>query len=211
MSPDSNHRAPSRLAPIRPGKDYPKPSPLDVTTAGTRPSPSRDFEPEPYDVIGSAFEDEPQVPDEPTYEEASTYEHTNGSRASRSAFAQPPATLPDSSGSRRNAVLPSDALDWQAASMPSNPNELSKKERYQLLMETVQYYEDHWKLASIRTLHGNRMAAYLTPCKKHLDLKSALARQQVMVIWLDQHGNSDIKEPRPRSLIQRFLDWLRGG
>ena len=45
---------------------------------------------------------------------------------------------------------------------------MSKKERYQLLMHTIQLYEDNWKLASIRAL-PSRMAAYLTPRNRHLD------------------------------------------
>ena len=204
MSPD-NHRAPSRLAPIRPGPGYPKPSSLDMTTAGTRPSPSREYEADSYEIIDSVIEDEPQISQEPT-NETSEYEREKGIHTPRATYSPQPE-----SDTYARAVLPNESLEWETSSMPSNPNELSKKERYQLLIQTVHHYEDKWNLASIRMLRGDRMAAYLTPCKQRLDLKTALNRQQVMVISLDKHGNTDIKTPPRRSLWQRFIDWLRGG
>lgn len=210
MTPD-NHRAPSRLAPIRPGSGYPKPSPLDSTTTGTRPSPSSEYDLDSYEIVESMIEDEQPSPSEVIYE-TQPRTRSNGNHATQPASETRPTTYPEEEVTPRGAVLPSDALEMQPQSAPIlPPGFLSKKERYQMLMQTVQYYEGQWKLASIRMLRGDRMAAYLTPRKRRLDLKTAINRQQVMVISLDQNGNADIKEPPRRSVIQRFIDWLRGG
>lgn len=181
-----------------------------MTTTGTRPSPSREYEPEPNEIVESVIEDEPQVSGGAAYETAA-YGHTNGSRTPQSAFNPQPTALQPEADAYARAVLPNDSLEWQTPNLPGNPNELSKKERYQLLIQTVNYYEDRWNLASIRMLRGDRMAAFLTPRKRRLDLKTAINRQQVMVISLDKHGNTDIKEPPRRNWWQRFIDWLRGG
>jgi len=182
--------------------------------AGTRPSPSRGHE--HAEIIDSAFYEEVRAdraaPD-PAVEEA-TYERANGNGASHLPAATPAhdrstPTVPEPDVYGRAPVLSHEALDWPPQQQVAG--ELSKKERYQLLMHTIQLYEDNWKLASIRALPGSRMAAYLTPRNRHLDLRTAFNRQQILVITLDQQGNTDIKEPPPRNWLQRFLDWLRGG
>lgn len=213
MAPD-NHRAPSRMAPPRPELGYLKEMPQqDHSVAGTRPSPSRGRE--HAEIIDSAFYEEIRAvratPDQAEVEEA-TYERANGNGTSRvpaTTRDRSTPTVPEPDMSGRTPVLSHDALDWPPQQQVAV--ELSKKERYQLLMHTVQLHEDDWKLASIRALPGNRMAAYLTPRNRHLDLRTAFNRQQILVITLDQLGNTDIKEPPPRNWLQRFLDWLRGG
>jgi hypothetical protein len=90
-------------------------------------------------------------------------------------------------------------------------NQLTKKERHQLLMHTVQLYDDVWKLAGIRAnQQANILVAYLTPRNKRLDLKTAISRHQVLLITIDDRGNTDVKEPKKRGPWRRLVAWLYG-
>jgi hypothetical protein len=89
--------------------------------------------------------------------------------------------------------------------------ELSTKERHQLLMHTIQLYDDRWKLAGVRANERkNRLEAYLVPRNKQVELKEAMSRNQALIIYIDSRGNTDVREPKKRSLLHRFLTWLFG-
>jgi hypothetical protein len=89
--------------------------------------------------------------------------------------------------------------------------ELSTKERHQLLMHTIQLYDDRWKLAGVRANERkNRLEAYLVPRNKQVELKEAMSRNQALIIYIDSRGNTDVREPKKRSLLHRFFTWLFG-
>ncbi len=85
------------------------------------------------------------------------------------------------------------------------PGELSKKERHQLLMHTIQLYDVEWKLGGIRADEQHKwLIAYLMPRNKRLDLKTALSRGRVLKITIDSRGNTDIQEPKKRGPFKLF-------
>lgn len=97
------------------------------------------------------------------------------------------------------------------AEQRARANELSKQERTQLLMETIQLFDDVWKLASIRANERNNwLTAYLVPRNKNLDLRTAISKRQVLIITIDEMGNTDIREPQKRGLWRRLTAWLIG-
>ncbi|MBN1681466.1 MAG: hypothetical protein JW966_14390 [Anaerolineae bacterium] len=90
-------------------------------------------------------------------------------------------------------------------------NHLSYKERQELLIHTIQLYDDEWKLAGIRAnLKKDWLVAYLVPRARRLDLRTAISRQQVLVITVDNRGNTDIKEPKKRGVWRMLTNWLYG-
>jgi len=94
---------------------------------------------------------------------------------------------------------------------PFELQELSTKERHQLLMHTIQLYDDRWKLAGVRANERkNRLEAYLVPRNKPAELKEAMSRNQALIIYIDSRGNTDVREPKKRSLLRRFATWLFG-
>lgn len=95
------------------------------------------------------------------------------------------------------------------APYPSDSGELTMQQRYENLMHTIKLY-DEWKLGGIRA-HHNRLQAYLTPYGKKLELKEAIAKNQVLIISIDHRGNTDVKEPKCPGPWQRLTAWLFGG
>lgn len=94
----------------------------------------------------------------------------------------------------------------------AGPGMLSMQERQQLLMHTIQLYDDEWKLAGIRAnQRKNWLQGYLTPRNKHLDLKDAISRNQVLIITIDSRGNTDINEPKKPGPWRRLTWWIFGG
>jgi hypothetical protein len=89
--------------------------------------------------------------------------------------------------------------------------ELSTQERHQLLMHTIQLYDDRWKLAGVRANERrNRLEAYLVLRNKHVELKEAMSRNEALIIFIDSRGNTDVREPKKRGLLRRFFTWLFG-
>jgi hypothetical protein len=144
---------------------------------------------------------------------------THGTGSGTHRFEDPPDTGPD-----EDIRQPEQARDSYTVEDPGEPpndsvaelrargSELSKQECTQLLIDTIQLFDDVWKLASIRSNERNNwMIAYLVPRnKKHLDLRTAISKRQVLVITIDEMGNTDIREPQKRGLWQRLTAWLVG-
>jgi len=100
----------------------------------------------------------------------------------------------------------------QYPAQDAGPGMLSMQERQQLLMHTIQLYDDEWKLAGIRAnQRKNWLQGYLTPRSKHLDLKEAISRNQVLIITIDSRGNTDINEPKKPGPWRRLTWWIFGG
>jgi hypothetical protein len=90
-------------------------------------------------------------------------------------------------------------------------NELTKQERHELLMHTIQLYDDEWKLAGIRANEKNNwLIAYLVLRDRRIDLKTALKHQEAMVITIDSQGNTDIREPKKKGVWKSLTSWLTG-
>lgn len=192
------HRAPSRLSPQR-----------QVNGRGA-PVPPRSHRPH-----------HPSAPGDPPagYPGQEWTSSTHGTGSGTHRFDDPPDTGPD-----EDFRQPAQARDSYAVEDPGEPpidsvaelrartSELSKQERTQLLIDTIQLFDDVWKLASIRSNERNNwMIAYLVPRnKKHLDLRTAISKRQVMIITIDEMGNTDIREPQKRGLWQRLTAWLVG-
>lgn len=212
------HRAPGRLVPLRPGHGrgnavpgpgqrrpdpFPRspgyPPPDDAPEEESRlPFPERpgqgwppagresDWEPErgPYDDLGVR---QPIAPDR--------------------GDGRPASPPPEPEVAAR-----SEPLRWRdPVDAAYETQELSTQERHQLLMHTIQLYDDRWKLAGVRANERrNRLEAYLVPRNKQVELKEAMSRNQALVIFIDSRGNTDIREPKKRGLLRRFFTWLFG-
>jgi hypothetical protein len=206
------HRAPGRLVPLRPGQGRGK-----VVPGPTRRHPHtgpfrQDTD---YPESDEAPDDEFPFPPAPG--------HT------------PPVVDWDARRGMHDdpGAMQSSAREWDdghAAALPADPEpevpvrqrsdrmdaafelqELSTKERHQLLMHTIQLYDDRWKLAGVRANERkNRLEAYLVPRNKQVELKEAMSRNQALIIYIDSRGNTDVREPKKRSLLHRFLTWLFG-
>jgi len=92
-----------------------------------------------------------------------------------------------------------------------DPLGLSIQERHQLLMRTVELYDDEWKLAGIRANEKkSRLEAYLTPRSKRIELREAISKNQVLIIMIDCQGNTDVREPKRQGPWRRLTTWLFG-
>ena len=92
-----------------------------------------------------------------------------------------------------------------------NAGELTRQEQYQSLMQSIQLYEADFRLAKIwANARANRLEAYLLPRDKQMELKTAISREQVLIITIDRRGNTNIKEPRPPRFWQRVIGWFYG-
>jgi hypothetical protein len=94
---------------------------------------------------------------------------------------------------------------------PADPGTLSIQERHQLLIRTIQLYEEEWKLAGIRANPKNNcLQAFLIPRHKQLDLKEAVSKNQALVVIIDPRGNIEIKEPKKPNPLRRLGQWFSG-
>lgn len=197
------HRAPSRLSP-----------PRQVNGRGA-PVPPRSHRPHHLPEPGYASPNSGQPASYPGQGWTSTT-HGNGSGTHR--FEDPPDTRsaddvqPTEYAHITSATEDSGEPIDRVADLRERNGGLSKQERTQLLIETIQLFDDVWKLASIRSNERNNwMIAYLVPrAKKNLDLRTAISRRQVLVITIDEMGNTDIREPQKRGLFRRLTAWLIG-
>lgn len=95
---------------------------------------------------------------------------------------------------------------------PATTSDLSKRELNELLMSMVQHYDDEWKLASVRANpQSNGLTAYLVPRDRRVDLRTAISRQEVLIIIIDSRGNTDVREPKKRGLLRTLTSWFTGG
>jgi hypothetical protein len=202
------HRAPGRLAPLR--SDYDRGTPrLPSRQPVNLPPPERMAPQWPHlppdsdteDVIeGEVYEYEPtprdqSVSDYRTEEERSNWEADDTQPQMRVFAAQ----------ERYAAPLRDSAL------LTAEPIRLSIKERHQLLIHTISLYEDEWKLAGIRANPKNdHVQAFLIPRNRKYNLKEAISRNQALVITIDPRGNTEVKEPKKKGLLRRFISWLWG-
>lgn len=187
------HRAPNRLASISPSRTVPSHKPTPITAA--RPVSRTNRRPERHVEIVDM--DERPWNDEP--EEAQTSSSPHGSGVQHID---------------KTPIVPSASeVEFSEELMPPEPRAISsallKQEQYQMLMQTIQLYCDEWKLATIRSdSKTNRLVAYLVPRNKRIDLKTAMSKQQVLRILIDNKGNIDIQEPPARR--GGPFGWFRG-
>lgn len=194
------HRAPSRLSPPRQVNSRGAPMP---------PRPHRPHYPQPdytpYYPDRSASDPAQEWPS--TTPGSGTHRFDDAPRADSDELVRQPAQVRTSRADEAPGEPPMDYLAEQHA----RANELSKQERTQLLMETIQLFDDVWKLASIRANERNNwLTAYLVPRNKNLDLRTAISKRQVLIITIDEMGNTDIREPQKRGLWRRLTAWLIG-
>lgn len=103
------------------------------------------------------------------------------------------------------------AQRFYPTAMVDDAGRLPIQERQLLLMHTIQLYDDKWKLAGIRAnQRKNWLQAYLTPRNKRVELKEAISRNQVLIITVDSHGNTEVKEPPKPRFWRRLINWLFG-
>jgi hypothetical protein len=179
--PRDAHRSPSRLADPRLSGRLGSQS---IQTNGSH---------SPAEVIAEPIEEEPFVP-------SNGYHH-----------AGPELAYFDDPGESEVPYLDTPPPPSRSTPPPER-NKLSAQERHELLMHTIALYDDEWKLAGIRAKEeANRLTAYLTPRTKKWDLKTAMAKKQVLVIKIDNQGNTDIVEPQQAGLWGRLTAWLFGG
>jgi len=197
--PHDDHRAPSRLASTGRRRTEPVHPLPPVVPASQRPS---SVMPRPFDVIDDVVEEvrrEPCPPEPVALEPHPTDPHRPTEKLS-------PVLARESETSHLVRDTPG-----VPTSPPPSPNGLSNQERHQILMHAVQLYDDEWRLGAIRAnAETRRLTAYLIPRNKRLDLKTAISKQQVLMITVDQRGNTDIKEPKKRGVFRSLASWLRG-
>ena len=203
MSRDA-HRAPSRLSP-----------PRQVNGRGA-PVPSRSHRPRHAFEPGSS-PSRPEWSDPDPGQDWTPASSGTGSGTHR--FDDPPDAEPneDVRNAIQSRVFHAEEYSGEpgvdrVAEQSARTVELSKHDRTKLLIDTIQLFDDVWKLASIRANERhNWMVAYLTPRKKpNMDLRTAISKRQVLVITIDEMGNTDIREPQKRRLWQRLTAWLIG-
>jgi hypothetical protein len=200
------HRAPGRLAPLR--SDYDR---------GTPRSPSR--QPVNLPPPERPMPQQPHLPPDPDTDdviEGEVYEEYEApARDYRPEEEEQPGWTVDDTqpmmrvfaAQRRPPVL---APEPEPLAEPE-PFRLSIKERHQLLIHTISLYEADWKMAGIRANPKNdHVQAFLIPRNRKYNLKEAISRNQALVITIDPRGNTEIKEPKKRGLLRRFINWLWG-
>jgi hypothetical protein len=84
--------------------------------------------------------------------------------------------------------------------------ELSRRERHALLVQTVQQYQSDWRLAGIRASEDdNHLIAYFVPRHKPVKLQTALRTHQALIITLNSAGHRVITPPQRVPLWRRLL------
>lgn len=212
----NDYRSTGRLAPPR--ADYGWGSGPPVGRARPAQHPDWDDEPQaeevfedlsPQDYLPSQRPDD-TTPGRPTpvgqrrYRDAESADYVQEERTvSRAEVYAPPPTPP--------AYTVEMKAQPERGVAGAEPHALSVQERHQLLMRTIELYDDVWKLAGVRANpQRNRLEAYLVPRSKHMELKEASSRGQVLVITIDSRGNTDIREPRRRRWTERIMGWFFG-
>ena len=201
------HRAPGRLAPLR--SDYDR---------GTLRTPSR--QPVNLPPPERAALQPPYLPPDPGAEdviEGEVYEYDDPAPAPDCQMddEQPNWTIDDTQPMMRvfaagRAREPEPAPEPEPPAVPG-PFRLSIKERHQLLIHTIALYETEWKLAGIRANPKNdHLQAFLIPRNRKYNLKEAISRNQALVVTIDPRGNTEVKEPKKKGLLKRFIHWLWG-
>jgi hypothetical protein len=213
------HRAPGRLVPLRPGHGRGTTVPGRPQRYHTGPlPPSPDYAPPdeaPDDDADFPFPPRTgQVP--PGIERSSDWSTSQRAHEDLDARYPPvgerdhgyPPSVPAEPEFpiRQEPIRRHDQID-----VAFEPQELSTQERHQLLMHTIQLYGDYWKLAGIRANERrNRLEAYLVPRNKQIELKEAMSKNQALIIFIDNRGNTDVREPKKRGLLHRFFTWVFG-
>jgi hypothetical protein len=197
------HRAPGRLAPLRP--DYERGTPRQPTH--TLPQPERSVPirsaPEPPDVI-----EEEVVDYEPPPPAMSRERREVPPRAADCAEEEPTWSADDTQPKMRVFAPSGPRPEPEPEPEPDN---LSIQERHQLLIHTIQLYEEEWKLAGIRANpKNNRLQAFLIPRNKKFDLKEAISKNQALIITIDPRGNTEVREPKKFGLLKKIVNWLIG-
>jgi hypothetical protein len=212
------HRAPGRLVPLRPGHGRGNAVP-GPPQRRPDPFPQRPAYPPSDDNVeedsGFAFPDRPGQ-GWPSTGRESDWETERGpfdGSGERQTIA------PDRDNGRPTSLPPEpevstrpEPLRWRdPMDAAYETQELSTQERHQLLMHTIQLYDDRWKLAGVRANERrNRLEAYLVLRNKHVELKEAMSRNEALIIFIDSRGNTDVREPKKRGLLRRFFTWLFG-
>jgi len=178
------HRAPARLAPVRPGWTA-------APVANPRRMPQPPIEADIIDVeelAGRSSVPEPEPPRRSNITPPVQRERE---------VPPPPPIEPESVVNERQGA--------------ESDSEMTTQEQYELLLHNIQLYDDMWKLAGIRANEKNNwLTAYLIPRNKQMDLKTAISKNLVLIITIDNRGNTDIKEPRKRGFIRHLTGWLYG-
>ncbi len=198
------HRAPGRLAPLRP--DYergtsaqPPPERPPARPPGRPPDhgapAAKAPEPPDYDDRPT-YADDDYPPEEPAYRPPTIDRGSNGDTPWTNDDTQPRLRVP----------LP------KPAPLPmSDPDVLSIQERHELLIHTISLYEDRWRLAGIQANpKTNRLQAYLLPRNRQIDLKEAISKDLALSITVDPRGSTIVKEPKSHGLFARIKRWLWG-
>jgi hypothetical protein len=203
------HRAPGRLAPLR--SDYDRgtlrsPSRQPVNLPPERAAPQQPYllpEPGEEDVIeGEVYDYDAPARDQRSAQDYRTEEEQSNWTADD--------TQPMMRVFAGRAREPEPAPEPEPSAMPA-PFRLSIKERHQLLIHTIALYETEWKLAGIRANPKNDyLQAFLIPRNRKYDLKEAISRNQALVVTIDPRGNTEVKEPKKKGLLKRFIHWLWG-
>lgn len=199
--PLDDHRAPNRLATQYPRGRQRTHQSSNVSPPSHRVSDHPDQAVPDYEVIEEQYWEPPLSPGDsgtivvdnpepaPVHDARTDYDRGSIVEAGETAAVVPhesPGDMPDSM-------------------------ELTKQELHQLLMHTVQLYGDVWKLSGVRADPDRRMlVAYLTPRQKQMELKEAIRRHQALIITIDRHGNTNIREPHRRGLLRWLTAWLTG-
>lgn len=105
---------------------------------------------------------------------------------------------------RRRPLLPSEDL---AVYEPAGV--MSIKERHQLLTRTIALYDKKWQLAGIKAdERRNLLIAYLVPSSRPMDINTAYAKNRLLIVAIDDRGNTHITPPRKASLWRRLAAWI---
>ncbi len=195
-----DHRAPSRLASSR-SRTYSdnceqrQPPPVINHRFASRPIVEHDE---------TEIEGEVQVPDQQDF----IVRDSRTPKRRTAEWQQSPTAV-----ETVEPALPREATFQRAPiEQPATTNELSKKELSELLLSMVQHYDDEWKLASLRANpQSNGLTAYLVQRDRRIDLRTAISRQEVLIIIIDSRGNTDVREPKKRGLLRALTAWLTGG
>ncbi len=241
MAPRNDHRASGRLAPPRPDFAWGTPSTSQAQTQARSqvrsPAPRYNYQEQQLESGFRPYE-EGDPYDEPIYLDAPSQDDRRRSTGTfevdyddTDAPVEHEVTYADSYDEEPSHPDPIDAepvsprepvhqqpesyaatYPIQYAAQNPAPGALSMQERQQLLMHTIQLYDDKWKLAGIRAnQRKNWLQGYLTPRNKHIDLKEAISKNRVLIITIDSRGNTDINEPKKPGPWRRLTWWIFGG
>jgi hypothetical protein len=212
------HRAPGRLAPPHAQQEWEPHSPPP-----TPPSRAPAYETE----YRTRHIDEPDAIDDGQYqrgasaryrapsiaeaEPATVYVHDQDTDEAYEERTQPIRTWRQDGDEAEPEPLREPIPFRRASQPPVEMGELPRRERQLLLMRAIRLYDDVWKLAGIRANpKDQKLYAYMVPRNKRYELKEAISKNKVLIITVDRHGNTDIKEPKRRGPWRKLVTWLIG-